>query len=57
VRPARAGETVAQVLARGGGTWDAPRMAVANGVAPGAKLEAGWPVKVPVAQRHGAGVS
>ncbi|HTK93805.1 MAG TPA: M48 family metalloprotease [Verrucomicrobiae bacterium] len=55
LRPARAGETVAQVLARGGGTWDAARMAVANGRAPDAKLEAGWPVKVPVLQRYGAG--
>lgn len=52
LRSARAGETVAQVLARGGGTWDAAHVAVANGTAPDAKLEAGWPVKVPVAQRY-----
>ena len=55
LRAARAGETVTQVLGRGGGTWDAARMAVANGVAPDAKLEAGWPVKVPVAQRYTTG--
>jgi hypothetical protein len=30
-------------------------MAVANGVAPGAKLEAGWPVKVPMQQRFVVG--
>jgi predicted Zn-dependent protease len=52
IRPARAGETVAQVLARGGSTWNAARAAVANGVAPDARLEAGWPVKVAVAQRY-----
>jgi predicted Zn-dependent protease len=52
VRPARAGETVAQVLARGGGTWSPERMAVANGIAADRKLEAGWPVKVPVSQRY-----
>lgn len=55
LRPARSGETVAQVLARGGGTWDAARVAVANGVTPNAKLETGWPVKVPVAQRYAGG--
>ncbi len=52
VRAARSGETMAQVLARGGGTWDAPRVAVANARAIDAKLEAGWLVKVPVAQRY-----
>jgi predicted Zn-dependent protease len=55
LRGARAGETAAQVLARGGGTWDAARVAVANSVAPDAKLDAGWPVKVAVAQRYSAG--
>lgn len=52
VRPARAGESVADVLARGGGTWNAARIAVANGIAVDARLDAGWPVKVPVAQRY-----
>jgi predicted Zn-dependent protease len=52
VRPARAGETVAEVLGRGGGTWNAARIAVANGTTTDARLDAGWPVKVPVAQRY-----
>lgn len=52
IRPARAGETVAQVLARGGGTWNAAQTAVANGTTVDARLAAGWPVKVPVAQRY-----
>jgi predicted Zn-dependent protease len=55
VRPAGAGETVAQVLARGGGTWNAAQMAVANGTTVDAKLEPGWPVKVPVSQRYEGG--
>jgi predicted Zn-dependent protease len=53
LRPATAGETVAQVLARGGGTWNAARTAVANGTTVAARLEAGWPVKVAVSQRYG----
>src|SRR5262249_24951331 len=53
IRPAAAGETVAQVLARGGGTWNTAQMAVANGTTVDAKLQAGWPVKVPVSQRYG----
>jgi predicted Zn-dependent protease len=53
LRLATAGETVGQVLARGGSTWNAARAAVANGTTLGARLEAGWPVKVPVAQRYG----
>jgi len=40
------------VLARGGGTWNAAQMAVANGTTVDAKLQAGWPVKVPVSQRY-----
>jgi hypothetical protein len=52
IRPAGAGETVAQVLGRGGGTWDAAQMAVANGTTQEARLDAGWPVKVPVAERY-----
>jgi predicted Zn-dependent protease len=55
VRPAGAGETVAQVLARGGGTWNAAQMAVANGTTVDAKLQTGWPVKVPVSQRYEGG--
>jgi predicted Zn-dependent protease len=52
VRAAVAGETVAEVLARGGGAWNAAQMAVANGVTPDAKLEPGWPVKVPISRRY-----
>ncbi len=56
IRPARAGDTVAQVLARGGSTWNAARIAMANGVAADARLDAGWPVKVPVARRYAPAV-
>jgi predicted Zn-dependent protease len=52
IRPAGAGETVTEVLARGGGTWNAAQTAVANGVTTDAKLEPGWPVKVPVSRRY-----
>jgi predicted Zn-dependent protease len=55
VRLAGAGETVAQVLARGGGTWNAAQTAVANGTTVDAKLQTGWPVKVPVSQRYEGG--
>ena len=55
IRRAAAGETVAQVLARGGGTWNAARLAVANGTTVDAPLEAGWPVKVAVTQRYHTG--
>jgi predicted Zn-dependent protease len=54
IRPAGAGETVAQVLARGGSTWNAAQVAVANGPTVDAKLQTGWPVKVPVSQRYDA---
>jgi hypothetical protein len=46
------GETIAEVVARGGSTWKAARAAVANGVTTDAKLEPGWPVKVPVSRRY-----
>ena len=52
IRPARAGETVAEVGSRGGAAWPPPLSAVANGVAPDRKLEAGWPVKVSVTERY-----
>ena len=52
VRSAAAGETVAQVVSRGGGIWDPARTAVANGTTVEARLDAGWPVKVPVAQLY-----
>ena len=52
IREARAGETVEQVRARGGSTWNAARLAMANGTTVSARLDAGWPLKVPVAQRY-----
>ena len=52
IRPARAGETVADVVARGGSAWTPSLAAVANGVSPDRKLEAGWPVKVSVTERY-----
>ena len=52
IRPARAGENIAQVLARGGATWSPAQAAVANGVAPDRRLERDWPVKVPVSERY-----
>jgi predicted Zn-dependent protease len=52
VRPARAGETVREVVTRGGAAWDAARAAVANGTTVDARLDAGWPVKVAVTQRY-----
>jgi predicted Zn-dependent protease len=54
LRPARAGESVAQVVARGGATWSAAQAAVANAVTPDRRLEADWPVKVAVRERYQA---
>ena len=48
VRAAVAGETVAEVLARGGGAWNgAEWQSREQGVTPDAKLEPGWPVRGP----------
>lgn len=55
VRPARSGETVAEVLARNSSTWSPAGAAVANGVAVATRLEAGWPVKVAIRERRGSG--
>lgn len=55
IRSARAGETVAQVVARGGGTWTPEQAAVANGVALDQRLDREWPVKVPVSERYRPG--
>jgi predicted Zn-dependent protease len=52
VRSARAGETVAQVLGRGGSIWKAVQAEVANGVQSDTRLEPGWPVKVAIAERY-----
>lgn len=56
IRPARAGETVAEVISRNGGAWTAARAAVANGIMTDAKLEGDWPVKIPIRQTY-AGAS
>jgi predicted Zn-dependent protease len=56
IRAAREGESIAQVLARGGATWSPAQAAAANGVAIDRKLERDWPVKVAVSERyHSAG--
>ena len=52
VRPARQGETLAQVIARGGTTWSVAQAAIVNGVASDATLERGWPVKVAVTEQY-----
>ena len=52
IRPARPGERIAQVLARGGATWSAAQAAVANGIATERQLEPDWPVKVAVSERY-----
>ena len=57
LRPARAGETIAQVLARGGAAWTPALAAVANGVAADRPLERDWPVKVAVSERYRAGAA
>jgi len=56
VRSSRAGETVAQVIAKNAGTWTAAQAAVANGITPDARLPIDWPVKVPIRQTY-AGAS
>jgi len=53
-RPARSGESLGELVARAGGVWKVDRTAVANGVAADAKLADGFPVKVPISQRHTA---
>jgi predicted Zn-dependent protease len=57
VRPAVAGETVSQVLARGGSSWTPAQAAVANAVAVDTKLDPGWPVKVAISERYAATLS
>jgi predicted Zn-dependent protease len=52
IRSARAGESIAQVLARGGATWTPAQAAVANGVGTERPLEPDWPVKVAVSERY-----
>jgi predicted Zn-dependent protease len=57
IRPARAGETVAEVVSRGGSTWTPSLAAIANGVSLDRKLDGGWPVKVSVTERYRPGSS
>jgi predicted Zn-dependent protease len=52
IRPARAGERIAQTLARSGAAWSPAEAAVANGVAIDTPLERDWPVKVAVAEHY-----
>jgi len=52
IRSARAGDRIAQVVARGGSTWSPAQAAVANGVTADGPLDPDWPVKVAVAQRY-----
>jgi predicted Zn-dependent protease len=52
IRTARAGESIADVLTRGGATWTPAQAALANGVAPGRRLERDWPVKVAISERY-----
>jgi predicted Zn-dependent protease len=52
IRPARGGESITQVVARGGSTWTPAQAAVANGVTADGKLERDWPVKVAVSERY-----
>jgi predicted Zn-dependent protease len=50
--PAWGGETVAQVIGRGGAAWSPALAAVANGIAPDRPLERDFPLKLAVAQRY-----
>ena len=54
VRAARGGESIAQVVARGGSSWSTAQAAAANGVTPERALDREWPVKVPVSERYRA---
>jgi predicted Zn-dependent protease len=52
LRTARAGERIAQVLARGGAAWSPAQAAVANAVGGEQTLERDWPVKVAVSEPY-----
>jgi predicted Zn-dependent protease len=52
IRVARAGDSIADVLARGDAAWNPAQAAVANGVEPAQRLERDWPVKVAVSERY-----
>lgn len=49
---ARPGESVADVVARGGATWSAAQLALANGIETDTRMQAGWPVKIAIRQRY-----
>jgi len=59
LRIVRAGakDTLATLASRAGGGWSLQQTAVANGLSPEARLEAGWPVKVVVAQPLASGAA
>jgi predicted Zn-dependent protease len=54
-RAARGGEGLAALVTRTGGAWNLEQTAIANAITVDAKLEEGFPVKVPIRQRY-AGV-
>lgn len=51
-RPARAAESLADLIRRTGGVWKVEQTAVANGIAVDAKPAEGFTVKVPIRQRY-----
>lgn len=51
-RPARADESLADLVTRTGGVWKVEQTAVANGIAVDAKPGEGFAVKVPIRQRY-----
>jgi predicted Zn-dependent protease len=51
-RPARAGESLADLIRRTGGVWKVEQTAVANGIAADAKPAKGFAVRVPIRQRY-----
>ena len=50
--PIRAGESLADLVARTGGVWKVDQAAVANGIAVDAKLPEGFALKMPIRQRY-----
>ena len=52
IRAARAGESIAELLARGGATWTPAQAALVNGVAPERRLDRDWPAKVAISERY-----
>lgn len=52
IQAARDGESLPALIRRTGAAWDPEHTAVANGIEPGSRLEAGWPVKVPIRRSY-----